>query len=172
MKIKIKRFCNDTDFVSLFHCRYESNVKNGARVVTMCNAMRRNENHFGRVTFLLCVRALPPPPAASDPRPRHRRRRVRTAVAPTGGGRGSALAHTARRYETRTAPRRTAPPARGLGDATVTPVGRRPKTRRSEGGPLGIRRLDVIDPNRIVPRVPLPRRPFASDGRTCARARV
>lgn len=40
----------------------ESNVKNGARVVTMCNAMQRNENHFGRVTFWPCVRALPPPP--------------------------------------------------------------------------------------------------------------
>lgn len=39
----------------------ESNVKNGARVVTMCNAMQRNENHFGRVTFW-SVRALPPPP--------------------------------------------------------------------------------------------------------------
>lgn len=33
-----------------------SNGKNGARVVTMCNAMQRNENHFGRVTFLPCVR--------------------------------------------------------------------------------------------------------------------
>lgn len=28
------------------------NVKNGARIVTKCNAMQRNENHFGRVTFV------------------------------------------------------------------------------------------------------------------------
>lgn len=49
----------------------------------------------------------------------------------------------------------------GLGDATVTLVGRRPKTRRTGErtggeGALGIRRLDVIDPNR--PRGPPPHR--------------
>jgi len=39
----------------------------------------------------------------------------------------------------------------GLGDASVTPVVRRPKTRSVMAGGrgvLGIRRLDVIDPNR------------------------
>lgn len=52
----------------------------------------------------------------------------------------------------------------GLGDASVTPVGRRPKTRRTvdggtSGGVLGIRRLDVIDPNRSRGPPPFAPRP-------------
>lgn len=121
----------------------------------MCNAMRRNENHFGRVTFL--PRAPPPkPPTAScvytlytlctttprRPSPTTIRASSRRPVPPRGV--------LAQRYETRpAAPPR---PRLGLGDATVTPVGRRPTTRRpcarGEGWALGIRRLDVIDPNR------------------------
>lgn len=70
-----------------------------------------------------------------------------------------------RRYETR-------PAARGLGDASVTLVGRRPKTRRSVsaagGQALGIRRLDVIDPNRWHRALPFPN----TGVRACVHVRV
>lgn len=45
-----KKNVSVTIAISFLHSAGQ-NVKNGARVVTMCNAMQRNENHFGRVTF-------------------------------------------------------------------------------------------------------------------------
>lgn len=148
----------------------------------MCNAMQRNENHFGRVTFPPCVRELPPPPPPQHhhtaphhtrctaaplnpprhkPGPLHRTTMTRSASPPR-------RPHPPRRrYETRPA---AAVAVGGLGDASVTPVGRRPKTRLVTAGgrgALGIRRLDVIDPNR--PRgAPLAALPTADSGvRAC-----
>lgn len=82
--------------------------------------------------------------------PHHTRRPTEPATPLQGPLHRLAYPHQpGRRYETRPAA------FGGLGDASVTPVGRRPKTRSFMAGgrgALGIRRLDVIDPNR--PRDP------------------
>lgn len=104
--------------------------------------------------------AAPPNPPYHKPGPLHRHTVVESVSPPRH------LPPIVRCYETRPA----AAADGGLGDASVTPVGRRPKTWSvmvGGRGALGIRRLDVIDPNR--PRgTPLTTAPSTDSGvRAC-----
>jgi len=134
--------------------------------------MQPNENHFGRVTFpfrMRAARTLPPPPQQPLPLPpshpptRTANYSTRPPPSPHRHARLAPHAHSAHSsrpprerlakcYETRR--RRRWP--RGRDGYTGRSVGRRPITRRREAGrgALGVRRLDVIDPNR--PHTPLP----------------
>lgn len=138
----------------------------------MCKAMQRNENHFGRVTFPPCERALPPlPPPPSTPHRDHadrgtdppRRCRDRFTAAPT----------PTRRTATLWNPSCGSPPTVASGTRRLhrsVGVLKHGRLGRAGEGRLGIRRLDVIDPNR--PRDHSLHRPTLVVGRTCVRARV